>query len=398
LVGHINRDRFMSLLPLLAFLRNISKGQGWQSTSPRACFVFDDPNLRRQRYGCLDFGRLAGHARKHGYHAAIATIPLDAARVSREVAELFGESSAHLSLVIHGNDHLADEFSRLRAGYTPLGALAQARRRMDALAERWNIPVEHIAEPPYGAINARYFPALVQLGYEAVLLTVRQYLECNPDVELPLAFGLAAVEGLPGGLTMIPRIPAADGWEAEAALAAFLGQPIVIAGHHYDAHGNMSFLDRLTATVNDMAAVQWSSLQTISRSRYLFRRQGRHLHVRLGGRHVVVDVPDDIDTVHVERPWLAADAMEPLMWKIAGEPSQTLVSAQAGPLVAQIPVVGAATVDIVSPAPGAVAPTSVPDPPGRSWAGLRRMFTEARDRTFPFRRRLIARRTGQTVE
>jgi len=46
----------------------------------RAAIVFDDPNLRWRSYGYIDYRELLEHADAHGYHAAMAMIPLDAGR------------------------------------------------------------------------------------------------------------------------------------------------------------------------------------------------------------------------------------------------------------------------------------------------------------------------------
>ena len=59
---HLNARRFLPLLPLMNFLRQLVKPMDWLSVSPRCCFVFDDPNLHRPSYGFLDYRLLAGHA------------------------------------------------------------------------------------------------------------------------------------------------------------------------------------------------------------------------------------------------------------------------------------------------------------------------------------------------
>ena len=67
--------RFLELLPLAHFLQMVTDAV---PTELRACFVIDDPNLHALRYGHISYPALAQHAEEHGYHAAMAMIPLDA--------------------------------------------------------------------------------------------------------------------------------------------------------------------------------------------------------------------------------------------------------------------------------------------------------------------------------
>ncbi len=382
LAEEFSRERFMGLLPLLHFLQQICAARNWTSPPLRACFVFDDLNLRRKSYGCLDYRSLAAHARQHRYHAAIATIPLDAGRTSPDTAALFRDYPGQLSLAIHGNDHLSLELARECPESERIAVLAQARRRMAALEQRYCLSVCAVEEPPFGVIRADYFPALAALEYEATLLTLRQFRQCNSPASLPPAFGLAAAEYLPGGLAMIPRITAAPGWETEATLAAFLGQPVVIAGHHFDASGGLRFLECIAEYVNGLGPVVWSSLSTIARSSFLQRRDGRTLSVRAASRRIEVAVPTEVEEILLQRPWVTDDDMEELAW---GKPGQAALGRVAsGGRSTRIPTMGEALLEIVSPVQGPVDPMLVAPPPPRAWPVVRRAFTEARDRYYPF--------------
>ena len=129
LFQYFNGRRFLGLLLLLNFLRQIVADVDWQSPSSRACFIFDDPSLYWTSYGFLNYRLLSEHARKYDYFASIATVPLDTWSISHEVAEIFRANGPRLSLVIHGNNHIPDELLRPndRGGY--LAAAAQAMRR-----------------------------------------------------------------------------------------------------------------------------------------------------------------------------------------------------------------------------------------------------------------------------
>ena len=106
--------------------------------------LFDDPNLRWRSYGFINYGELLEHADAHGYHVAMAMIPLDAGRPNRAAAALFRERRDRLSLVFHGNDHIKGELhgaqGRRRrrrdggAGAAPRRALRAPRRRCASTA------------------------------------------------------------------------------------------------------------------------------------------------------------------------------------------------------------------------------------------------------------------------
>ena len=110
---HLREGRFMGLVPLLHFLEEVCGEAAWTRPPLRACFVIDDPNLHWTSYGFIDYAELASHAARHGYHVALAMVPLDGALVSRRAAQLFKSSAGRLSLLVHGNDHVARELGRL---------------------------------------------------------------------------------------------------------------------------------------------------------------------------------------------------------------------------------------------------------------------------------------------
>jgi hypothetical protein len=377
---HLNRDQFMGILPILCFIQELTGDIGWSVPGLRACLVLDDVNLRRGSYGCIDFHALARSARAHNYHASVALIPLDAGRVGRNAAAIFRRNPQHLSILIHGNNHINFELARDYSAAEQLAILAEARRRMLGLTNRLQLPVCPIAEPPYGVLGGSFLPALIALGYEAALCTVRHYLKYNPTSAASLAFGLHAAESLPGGLAMIPRIPAMAGWETEAVLAAFLGQPIAIAGHHFDADDNLRLIEEVVDYISGLGQVAWCSPSSIASSQYLWRRDGSRLCVRTCSRRVAVTLPHGIETVIVERPWLAEGDAETLHWETA---DQVGTIPKCGPSSEPIQVAGG-VLTIVSPPSKPVDPREVPSPSVTPWAIVRRTLAEGRDRLYPY--------------
>jgi hypothetical protein len=385
----VNRDRFLGALPLLEFARRACGDRAWTQPAPRACFVFDDPNLRRTRYGCLSFAELAADLAARDYHATLATIPIDAVAARPEAVRILREHRQRLSVVVHGNDHLWLEMAQDCSPLERLARLAQARRRMTALECRHGIDVEAVVESPHGALRGDYLPVMAALGYEAVLVTLRRFSQHNDVTAVQPAFGFTVDAARPGGLALIPRITAGPGWQTEVVLAGYLGGPIVVAGHHFDADGKFALVRDVVDLVDEVGPVTWSSPARIARARYVFRRDGSTLTLRAGARRLVVPLPEGVVTVAVERPWIPEGESEVIRWIADGTPAATREF--NGGRTVMVPVAGARTVEIQSLHPHPIDPAGVPAPSAAIWPRVRRAMTEARDRCYP----LLPRRWRQ---
>ena len=179
---------------------------------------------------------------------------------------------------------------------------------------------------------------------------------------------------------MIPRIPATAGWETDAVLAAFLGQPIVIAGHHFDADDNLRHVEQVVDYVNAFGPMTWCNPSQIASSQYLTQRDGTHFHIRTCSRHVVVSLPYGIETVEVERPWLGPNDREVLHW---GGPDSMATTLDYGGLTGPLRIRERA-LTITSPPSHSVDPLEVPASAISPWPILRRALTESRDRLYPY--------------
>ena len=73
----VTDQRSLALLPLVHFLRELTAELDFEPPPPRAAFMLDDPNLHWTSYGHVRYRELAEHASRHGYHAAMAMVPLD---------------------------------------------------------------------------------------------------------------------------------------------------------------------------------------------------------------------------------------------------------------------------------------------------------------------------------
>jgi len=126
-------DQFLSLLPLISFLRETRGDAAYRHPAPRASFIIDDPNLHWPTYGFVNYRELARQAEKENYHLAFATIPLDAWFTHRATADLFRSHPARLSLLVHGNNHSKAELARTYSPSARRALLGQALKRVERL-------------------------------------------------------------------------------------------------------------------------------------------------------------------------------------------------------------------------------------------------------------------------
>jgi hypothetical protein len=270
--------RCLSLLALAQFLEHLTdaaRGEPSRGRSPlQAAFLIDDPNLHRPSYGHLRYRELLGHARAHGYHLTVAMVPLDGWFADPRVARMFREGARHLSVCVHGNEHEGPELARPSSTAQGLALGAQALRRMAAFQRRTGVAVDRVMVPPHEQISEPMARALGACGFEA-LCTTRPYpwmatspqmpwLTRPPDAG-PLA-GWRPADVVAGGLPVLLRADFTLHPREDLVLRAFLGQPLILYGHHeLLRHGPAPFADA-AAAIGALGEVRWHSLAQIARA------------------------------------------------------------------------------------------------------------------------------------
>jgi hypothetical protein len=334
----------------------------------RAAFVFDDPNLRWRSYGFIDYRELVAHADEHGYHVAMAMIPLDATWTHRPTAALFARRPDRLSLVFHGNDHVRRELLMPNDDATALAMAAQAVRRMERFEQRTGVSIDRVMMPPHGLCSEHTARALSAVGFDALCaIHPVPWTEERPS-EPPLVAWTPA--GFVGGCAVIPR-DVITSTVADIALRAFLDHPIVIYAHHDDVAGGLEPLAEAAARVNRLGDVQWTSVGQIALSNHAHRTVGEQLLVRPYSRRIVVDVPAGADTLAVAAPQPIGTDLGLRGWSVqSGRVLAFGEAAQVRPGRHEVRLHG--TRDVL--------PDGVPAPPWRPWPRLRRAGTELRDR------------------
>jgi hypothetical protein len=374
--------RFMGLLPLVHFIGELLGENGWTAPPLRASFVVDDPNLHWTSYGFLDYAELIEHAKRHGYHMGFATVPLDGWFVHRRAAALLAENASALSLLVHGNDHVARELGRLSTDAAAEAAIAQGLRRIAALESRAGVAVERVMAPPHGACSEAALRALFRLGGEAACISRPYPWRDGQPAPTPLA-GWRPAELVAGGLPVLPRHPLSASRE-DLALRALLGQPLILYGHHNDFADGLDVLAQAASEINSLGDVRWGSLGWIARGNYATRRVGELLLVRMHARRIVVKVPAGVRALRVVADEPFGGSAGHRLTHAAG--SLGIAFARGSGASELLELDGRATrVDLTLKADLPLSPEDVRSRAISPWALVRRALVETRDRLQPLR-------------
>jgi hypothetical protein len=377
--------RFLGLLPILEMLRHVTTDLAWKAPALRAAFILDDPNLHWPSYGFADFAALGAAAEEHRFHVAIATVPLDLWLSHPRAVRLFRQRKG-LSLLMHGNDHLSCELGRELPESDLTRVAAQAQRRAAGLERRTGLSVARVMAPPHGACSEGMLRTLRRTGFDAACIS-RPF----PWLERPPANALAAQwqisDVLEGCVPVIPRY-SFDGLAQDIVLRAYLDQPLILYGHHWDLSGGLDRLVERAARINALGDVRWISLDEIAATNYLLRRRDDEHHVRLFTRRARLELDhtasrlivhhgesqtsEDAELLEVRQPG-AAPYMAPLN-------EQFRLQSASGPI------------DLRLLARDAIDPRRVAAPKWTAWPRARRLLVEGRDRVRPITSR-VGRRT-----
>jgi hypothetical protein len=382
---YFNEKDFLRLLPLIVFVRALTEDPRWEPPPLQACFMVDDPNLHWRTYGFVDFREISEHAKLHGYHMSFATIPQDAWYVHEATASLFRNSREQLSLLIHGNDHISQEFGRPYSDADVNRKLRQALRRVERLERRSGVRVARVMAPPHGACTEATLRGMARLGFESACISRGSLKRHNPNAEWLHTVGMRPADII-CGLPVFPRFPFTSGCQNRILIAALLDQPIIARGHHQDFEGGLQLFADLSSFVNSFGRVHWADMQRISRSHFARRVDGNDLRIKLFTKHISIRTPEGINQILVERPWLVGNDSLPLAWKVVNDDSEWKLQRSNDP----IRVVTGQEIEILAELPQL---TEIDD--GRSsgvgvWPIMRRQLTEARDRLAPVISRVAA--------
>jgi hypothetical protein len=363
-------ERSLALLPIVELARRAAGQHAWRGPALRACFLFDDPNLHWPSYGHLRFAQLCDLSARHGYHVAVATVPLDGWFIHPAARRLFAGNPHRLSLIVHGNEHLRRELARPRDPDAALALSLDALARVQRLERRTGLRVGRIMAPPHGACSVVMAQGLLRAGFEALTVSRPYPWLDRPPADRSLA-GWWPAELVAGGLPVLPRCPLDTPME-DLALRAYLDQPLILYGHHTDLADGPERLGRLCDEISRLGNVRWRSMERIARTNVAVRQIGARLDVRLHSRCAEVEVPDGARELVID---LAPEARPQ---------GQSVQIGDQSPVALGAPVAVAGgqrlTVRLVS---AAGVPSVTRRRRARPWPIVRRGLVEARDRSMP---------------
>ena|SRR5215831_1597445 len=375
---YLNGYHFMQLLPLLHFLREVTATLGWAQPPLRAWFMFDDPNLHWPSYGFLSYRELIQQARKDQFHVAIATVPLDAWGLHSRAISLFKESTEHLSLLVHGNNHTRDEFGQMRTCDGHSRSVAQALRRIERLERASGLHVDRVMVPPYEALVDSALAAMLRLGMEGVCIAPWSLRHWNPQLRRRSTFGLEMAEMTESGFPVLGRYRLSEACEGPSVISAFLGRPIVLAEHHIAARDGVELLAVAAKVVNSLGEVRWCGTAEMLRSNYLLRSEDSTLWVKPYSRRIEFRVPEGVSSVGsvgIEE----ADAGANELCLIRRPPNAEAITTRVKPDILAHVKPGD-IIELISPNLGTVNYRQL-ETPGLSVSALsRRLLCEGRDR------------------
>jgi hypothetical protein len=374
-----NGDHFLELLPIVHFVKRLVARSGWELPLPKACFMFDDPNLHWVSYGHISFPCIVRQAERLGYHAAFATVPWDQWYTHEPTARLFRSHGREISLLMHGSKHERAELALPRDDRGHLQVAAEAVRQVRRLEERSGVPVHRVMAAPHGACCEPMMRAMLAVGIEGAFISPWSLRIWQKDRGWPPPFGLHPAEMLGGGFAVAPRFRLSSSYEGWIAIDALLGRPIVPAGHHDNLSGGLELLEAVSRAVNSLRGVVWTDPKTILRSNYAVHRRDGVLRIRPYSSRFRVDVPEEIQCVILEMDPAYPPAPEYEFSQVAkadgawdpcrvGQP----IPAFAGECL-EFQVGGIDKVDV----------QQVEPPPGAWKVPVRRLLCEARDRCAP---------------
>jgi hypothetical protein len=371
--NRLTPGRYFGLLPLVDFLQVVTKTA---ATDLQACFVIDDPNLHALSYGHVSYPTLAKHAEKHGYHVAMAMIPLDAWLASRKAVSLFRTRQAQLSLLVHGNDHVREEFARARSVAESTAMAAQALRRIESFERRTGVRVSRVLAPPHSACSVLGARGMLRAGFAALCT---RPVPRAPEADMSLADWHPA-DFVAGGMPNISRYHL-NSPRDDLPYRAFLGQPLVLYLHAEDLRDGP---DALAEAVNDVAmcgAVRWMSVGDLAERQFTMTVEGDTAFVRLFSRRARLPVPEGVTRLAVELP--GHDEWQSEMLELSDRSSERPVEAAFQGGRAQIEVPKAPEIVLVLRHAETLSAGTLSNRRIAPWPLFRRLLTEGRDRLAP---------------
>ncbi|MDD5195496.1 MAG: hypothetical protein PHQ96_07495 [Candidatus Omnitrophica bacterium] len=310
------KGKFLALVALVHFIREITGNSGWQEPPLRANIMIDDPNFHASSYGYFHFYKVAKIIEKNKCCISIATVPVDGWLARKYFFKFLKGKNAYFSILMHGNDHLKREFRECLSIKGGERMLAQALRRIERLEKKIGFHIERIQIPPHETYSKESIIAMLHLKYEGLYSARLPLKDCIPE-EMLLADWYCA-ELTYGCFPVISRryinnVLRSITEEEDMIFNIFLRKPIVLCFHQRDLKSGLNILSQAADLTNSFGPVKWLSAEGILRSNYAIRYEDRRLHIRMYSRKVFLTIPQGVKEVIVEAPFFYGDAVAQIL-------------------------------------------------------------------------------------
>lgn len=375
----LHGDQFFEMLPLLQFLTASSPQKQYSWATQTASFMIDDPNLHSPTYGHANFVEIAKRAAEENYHVSFATIPLDTWYTHKTTASIFLRNQAHISLLVHGNNHTYLELASKALPQRRIGLLQQAVSRVERLERLTGLGVSRVMAPPHGACSDDVLSELPGCGFRAATVDHRSLREYNLSRPWTRSLGFLPCERV-RKCPVIPRWGFTDFTRNSILLASYLHQPMIFMGHHQDFRGGPDFLDQAAREINALGQTQWSNMTDLCESQYQWCMEGRKFKLIPWTNRAVVSLPDSAAELIIED----TPAEMPRHWQVTYPCGTSFTISSGESLSLETHPSRLATIQaVIEPLCSAALPREWMHP----WPFVRRVLTESRDRLlsrFPF--------------
>lgn len=263
---------FAAIAAPMMFLRYAGGDKVWHSPGNYANLTIDDLWLR-EPYGHVNYEELLQQAQQHNFHATIAFIPWNFDRSQPAVVSLFRVHPDRLSISVHGNNHIHQEFGPFEKH--PLNKqvkdIEQSLARMQRFKELTGIPYDAVMVFPHSVSPQATFAALKHANF----LATANSINVPSDVTAPTGAEFA----LRTATLHFATFPSLRRYSAEndiprtqLAIDAFLGNPMLFYVHESFFASGIGAFNRIADTVNQMQPdTQWRSLGDIVQHLYIER-------------------------------------------------------------------------------------------------------------------------------
>lgn len=279
LIWQYDMKQFYEIAPLLMFLRYSLGERCWHTVGHYANLTIDDPWLI-EPYGHLSYESLVKEMCKVNFHTTIAFIPWNFDRSTPEVVSLFRKYPDRFSICIHGNNHDHYEFYKYQAKAgdpwpaKPLNVhemnIKQALVRMEKFNNLTGLSYDRVMVFPQSIAPTQTLGLLKKYNFLATSNARNVPLGAEEPTD-PL-FSLRPFTLEFENFLSFRRFSPDERSKTDFAIDLFLGNPILLYGHHHMFAKGIGAFNKVAEMINSIdPEIEWRNLGDITRHLYLQR-------------------------------------------------------------------------------------------------------------------------------